>query len=110
LRRSTGESVFTEHGAARFTTRDILDAEQRLLDTATQPTRYGLTREAAATLVGVFEKAYDLGLDEGQRALVLGFASRKRAGQRPFSVCGRCRIRTCVGIHRRIYRTKLANA
>jgi hypothetical protein len=30
---------------------------------------------------------------------------RKRAGQRPFSVGGRCRIRTCVGIRRRIYRT-----
>jgi hypothetical protein len=31
----------------------------------------------------------------------------KRPGQRPFSVCGRCRIRTCVGIRRRIYRTTL---
>ena len=39
LRRSNGESVFTEHGAARYTTRDILDAEQRLLDTAVQHTR-----------------------------------------------------------------------
>jgi hypothetical protein len=31
----------------------------------------------------------------------------KRPAQRPFSQCGRCRIRTCVGIRRRIYRTTL---
>jgi hypothetical protein len=31
----------------------------------------------------------------------------KRPGQRPFSLCGRCRIRTCVGIRRRIYRTTM---
>lgn len=78
LRRSNGESVFTEHGAVRFTTRDILDAEQRLLETANQRTRYGLTTEAVAEVVGVFEKRYGLTLDEGQRALVLGFAADPR--------------------------------
>jgi hypothetical protein len=31
----------------------------------------------------------------------------KHPGQRPFSLCGRCRITTCVGIRRRIYRTTL---
>ena len=78
LRRSNGESVFTEHGAVRFTTRDILDAEQRLLETATQRTRYGLTTDAVAEVIGAFEKRYDLTLDEGQRALVLGFAADPR--------------------------------
>ncbi|WP_246456504.1 MobF family relaxase [Nocardioides mesophilus] len=78
LRRSNGESVFTEHGAVRFTTRDILDAEQRLLETATQRTRYGLTTDAVTEMIGAFEKRYDLTLDEGQRALVLGFAADPR--------------------------------
>ena len=78
LRRSNGESVFTEHGAVRFTTRDILDAEQRLLETATQRTRYGLTTDAVTEIIGAFEKRYDLTLDEGQRALVLGFAADPR--------------------------------
>jgi hypothetical protein len=31
----------------------------------------------------------------------------KRPGQRPFSLGGRCRIRTCVGIRRRIFRTSM---
>ena len=31
----------------------------------------------------------------------------KRPGQRPFSLGGRCRIRTCVGIRRRIYSTSM---
>jgi hypothetical protein len=31
----------------------------------------------------------------------------KRPGQRPLSLCGRCRIRTYVGIRRRIYRTTM---
>ena len=78
LRRSNGESVFIEHGATRFTTRDILDAEQRLLETATQPTRYGLTRASVTELLGAFERHYDLTLDDGQRALVLGFAADPR--------------------------------
>ena len=78
LRRSNGESVFTEHGAVRFTTREILDAEQRLLETATQRTRYGLTTDAVAEIIGAFERRYDLTLDEGQRALVLGFAADPR--------------------------------
>ena len=78
LRRSNGESVFTEHGAARYTTRDILDAEQRLLDTAVQHTRYGLTRDSVSELVGRFEQRYGLTLDDGQRALVLGFAADPR--------------------------------
>ncbi|MFZ5848871.1 MAG: MobF family relaxase [Actinomycetota bacterium] len=78
LRRSTGDSVFTQHGAARYTTRDILAAEKRLLDTAVQHTRYGLTREMVTELVGAFEQRYHLTLDAGQRALVLAFAADPR--------------------------------
>jgi len=39
-----------------------------------------------------------------------GPPTSKRRGQRPFSVGGRCRIRTCVGIRRRIYRPEDAHA
>jgi conjugative relaxase-like TrwC/TraI family protein len=78
LRRASGESVFTEHGATRYTTQDLLDAERRLLATAQQPTRYGITRTALAELIGAFEQRYDVTLDAGQRALVHGFAGDPR--------------------------------
>ena len=41
-RRSNGESVLHEHGSTRYTTQDLLDAEQRLLGYAAQPTNLGL--------------------------------------------------------------------
>ena len=41
-------------------------------------TRYGLTTDAVTEIIGAFEKRYDLTLDEGQRALVLGFAADPR--------------------------------
>jgi conjugative relaxase-like TrwC/TraI family protein len=78
LRRSNGESVFTEHGAARYTSQDLLDAEQRLLDFARQPTRYGIDPHVVTDLIDTFERRYDLTLDDGQRALVLGFAGDPR--------------------------------
>lgn len=78
LRRVNGESVFTQHGATRYTTQDLLDAERRLLTTAQQPTRYGLTTTALTELIGAFEKRYDITLDAGQRALVHGFAGDPR--------------------------------
>lgn len=78
LRRANGESVFTEHGAARYTTQDLLDAERRLLTTAQQPTRYKITSTAIAELIGAFEQRYGIQLDHGQRALVHGFVGDPR--------------------------------
>ena len=78
LQRASGESVFTEHGAERYTTQDLLDAERRLLTTAQQPTRYGITQTAITELIGAFEKRYGITLDHGQRALVHGFAGDPR--------------------------------
>ena len=49
VRRSNGEDVLVSHGAARYTTQDLLDAEQRLLDHAQQPTRHGLRRVRSTT-------------------------------------------------------------
>jgi hypothetical protein len=37
LRRDDGESVFNEHGAARYTSPAVLDAEQRLLNATRRP-------------------------------------------------------------------------
>jgi conjugative relaxase-like TrwC/TraI family protein len=78
LRRASGESVFTEHGAARYTTQDLLDAERRLLTTAQQPTRYGITPAAVTELIGAFERRYGITLDHGQRTLVHGFTGDPR--------------------------------
>ena len=76
--RSNGESVYVQHGAARYTVQELLDAEQRLLDLATQPTRYGLDPQTTADLLADFEQRYDVTLDDGQRGLVLGFAADPR--------------------------------
>jgi hypothetical protein len=78
LQRTNGESVFTQHGADRYTSQDLLDAERRLLAMAEQPTRYGITSTAITELIGAFEQRYDITLDHGQRALVHGFAGDPR--------------------------------
>jgi conjugative relaxase-like TrwC/TraI family protein len=78
LQRANGESVFTQHGAARFTTQDLLDAERRLLAMAEQSTRYGITSTAITELIGAFEQRYGITLDHGQRALVHRFAGDPR--------------------------------
>lgn len=76
--RSDGSSVLTQHGSTRYTVQELLDAEQRLLDCATQPTRYGLDPRTTAELITDFEQRYDVALDPGQRGLVLGFAADPR--------------------------------
>jgi ATP-dependent exoDNAse (exonuclease V) alpha subunit len=77
-RRSNGESVLHEHGTTRYTTQDLLDAERRLLTYAAQPTKTGLSPTHVLELMGSFEDRYDVTLDAGQRALVLGFVSDPR--------------------------------
>jgi conjugative relaxase-like TrwC/TraI family protein len=83
-RRRYGESVFVEHGAARYTSRAILDAEHRLLTAArTIPTRVGSSvplpsREAVNVAVRGFEESDGAALDEGQRGLVAAFLTDPR--------------------------------
>jgi len=43
LRRSDGESVFTEHRAGRYTSQGVLDAEARLVNATRTPTAAGLS-------------------------------------------------------------------
>jgi conjugative relaxase-like TrwC/TraI family protein len=78
VRRSNGENVLVEHGSARHTTHDLLDAEHRLLDYAHQPTRYGLPPGHVLTQIDSFEQRHAVRLDPGQRAMVLGFAADPR--------------------------------
>ena len=78
MRRSNGEDVLVPHGAARYTTQDLLDAEQRLLDHAQQPTRYGLPGAQVDAFLAGFEERNDVTLDPGQRRLVHAFATGGR--------------------------------
>lgn len=74
LRRSDGESVFTQHGAARYTSRAVLDAEARLVDAAKTATTVGVDGPTAAAALAAHEQATGRVLDPGQRALVEAFA------------------------------------
>jgi len=72
------ESVFTEHGAARYTSADVLSAEQRLVAAATTPAVTGISPQRAAAALAAFELAAGTRLDPGQRALVTAFATSSR--------------------------------
>jgi hypothetical protein len=70
LRRADGASVFTEHAAQRFTSRHVLDAEQRLLYAALTDTY----QELSASDVHLALTTFDRTLDDGQRSLVLALS------------------------------------
>jgi hypothetical protein len=73
------ESVFTEHGAARYTSDAILAAEQRLVTAAaTRAPVTPLSADRAAAALSAFEHAPGMPLDPGQRALVAAFAADPR--------------------------------
>jgi conjugative relaxase-like TrwC/TraI family protein len=78
LRRADGESVFTEHAAARYTSQAVLDAEQRLLDATRTPTVHGLAGPSVAAALDGFEAHTGTELDAGQRHLVVAFATDDR--------------------------------
>ncbi|GAB3219397.1 hypothetical protein GCM10027447_02160 [Glycomyces halotolerans] len=74
LRRSDGTSVFVPHGATRYTTRAVLDAEQRLLDLATTADRFAAPdAQQIDAALRAFENRRRA-LDPGQRALARSFA------------------------------------
>jgi len=79
LRRADGESVFTEHGAERFTSSTILDAEERLVAAARVKTA---ARVAPANL-DQFMRQTGRGtpLNAGQRAMVRAFCCSGRLVQ-----------------------------
>ena len=77
-RRSDGESVLHEHGSTRYTTQDLLDAEQRLLTYTGQCTSHSLGLARVLELMTAFEQRHAVTLDPGQRALVTGFTTDPR--------------------------------
>ncbi|MEY9938601.1 MobF family relaxase [Streptacidiphilus sp. MAP5-3] len=77
LRRSNGDSVFVQHASARYTSRDIIAAETRLVTAATTPTTSGLNAGFVGAALDGFE-ARNRALDDGQRALVTAFATDHR--------------------------------
>ncbi|MEV6987512.1 MobF family relaxase [Sphaerisporangium sp. NPDC051017] len=77
LRRSDGASVFVEHASARFTSRLILDAEERLVAAAKTRTAVGLASGQVAAALDGFD-ARGIELDAGQRQLVTTFATDDR--------------------------------
>ncbi|WP_328654445.1 relaxase domain-containing protein [Micromonospora sp. NBC_00330] len=78
LRRKDGTSVFVQHGAARYTSQTILDAEQRLLDAARTPTVLGYAAPAVQAVLDGYEATTGTTLDPGQRAMVVAFATDAR--------------------------------
>jgi conjugative relaxase-like TrwC/TraI family protein len=78
LRRADGSSVFTQHGAARYTSQAVLDAETRLVNATRTPTACGLAGPAAAASLDGFEARSGTSLDPGQRELVTAFACDSR--------------------------------
>jgi conjugative relaxase-like TrwC/TraI family protein len=77
LQRRGGESVFIDHGAARYTSALVLGAEDRLLKAATVNVKTTISaRDVAASLTS-FELLTGRQLDAGQRALVEDFATRE---------------------------------
>jgi conjugative relaxase-like TrwC/TraI family protein len=78
LRRTDGESVFTEHAAGRYTSQRVLDAEARLVNATRTPTAAGLSGPSAAASLDGFEAVARVSLDAGQRGLVTAFACDSR--------------------------------
>ena len=74
LRRSDGSSVFTQHGAERYTSQAVLDAEARLVDAAGMATTVGVDGQTTAFVLAGHEQRTNRPLDPGQHALVKAFA------------------------------------
>jgi conjugative relaxase-like TrwC/TraI family protein len=95
LRRADGSSVFEQHAATRFTSRLVLDAEDRLVAAARTHTIVGLAQSTVTTALDSFDAAMaeqerkdgkgkqeggtgGRRLDPGQRELVRVFATDER--------------------------------
>jgi conjugative relaxase-like TrwC/TraI family protein len=78
LRRADGESVFTQHAAARYTSQAVLDAEQRLLAATRTPAITGTSTLSAQAALDGYQARSGTALDPGQRHLVTTFASDDR--------------------------------
>ncbi|MEU6860440.1 MobF family relaxase [Glycomyces sp. NPDC046736] len=79
LRRKDGVSVFKAHGAARYTSEAIMNAEANLIESATVPGIITATSpEKVSAAVTEFEQGAGRVLDASQRRLVESFAADSR--------------------------------
>jgi conjugative relaxase-like TrwC/TraI family protein len=80
LQRPNGESVFTRHGSQRYTSEEILAAEQRLVDASQVLAGPVVSRFARNLAIRRFENSgrKKVQLNPGQRALVEHFVSSGR--------------------------------
>ncbi|GAA2522643.1 MobF family relaxase [Pilimelia columellifera] len=74
LQRANGDSVFRQHGAARFTSTAVLAAEDRLLKAARTATDDALPKITVEAALAAFDRDAEHPLDAGQRELVTAFA------------------------------------
>lgn len=73
LQRANGESVYERHGATRYTSQAILDAETRLLHAARRIAGPVVPEPVVKTVISRYEQSTGRTLDAGQRALVEQF-------------------------------------
>jgi conjugative relaxase-like TrwC/TraI family protein len=80
LRRADGESVFVEHGSTLYTTTEILDAEERIVQAACAGTA---TRLLPTAVKDALERSRQSGraLNDGQASLVRAFCCSGRVVQ-----------------------------
>ena len=76
-RQSDGESVFVAHGADRFTTSDVLLAEDRLVAAARSTDAPRVDETVLEASLAIEEARTRIALDAGQRSLVEAFATSK---------------------------------
>lgn len=75
IRASDGQSVFVPHGADRFTTSDVLLAEESLMAAARDNGATHLDPVVLEAALAIHESRMGVRLDPGQRQLVTAFAS-----------------------------------
>ncbi|MBB1510612.1 MobF family relaxase [Tessaracoccus sp. MC1756] len=87
LRRSDGESMYTHVGTRRFTSQAVIDAEQRITDTASRTDGRAAT-EADVSLALLLSTADGVTLNAGQTTLVREMTTSKRRVQVALAAAG----------------------
>jgi len=75
LSRRDGQSVYTVHGAKRYTSEAVLAAEERLLTAGHTPTTEFVTTAALDTAIRAAEKASERELNDGQKQIATHLAT-----------------------------------
>lgn len=74
MTRSDGSSIYTQHGARRYTSAAVLGSEERLLNAASSDGGLTVDADVIAGAIAAVESEKGRTLNEGQRALAAAFA------------------------------------